>query len=108
MKLYMVDFKGPTKIPAAIEKKCNEILAKGALKAVNVCESQGGRLYVGLYIDESAEAKSACKVVRDRMQESIQSGVNKFLEQDVKLQFCNTTVSPKSNTLTTLLFYAQP
>lgn len=105
MKSFMADFKGATKIPAKIEQKINDILKKGGLKAVNVCESHGGRLYVTLYIDENAEPRTECKVFRHHIPEAHQDQINEFLAEKIKVKSCHQTISQMSNNLMTLILF---
>lgn len=105
MKAAFLDFKGPTKVPANIEEKLGEELSKGKLKAVNVCENQGGRLYVSIFIDEKESQNAMCKVFRDARPEKIKEDVSKLLSEGVTIKSTHYTVSTKSNQLMMLLFY---
>lgn len=105
MRSYIADFRGPTKTPKIIAEKMNEILQKGALKAVNVCESQAGRLFVKVLLDEKAEPNTKCAAFRHTQPEKLQEDVNKFLSGEVKLKASTLSVSSRSNNLMALLFF---
>ena len=105
MKSYMLDFKGASKVPANVEKRINDVLKKGGLKAANVCESQGGRLYVTLYVDENAKTKVECKMFRNHVLEHLQDEINGFLTEKIKMRICHQLVSTQSNNMIALMFF---
>jgi len=106
IQVSVTDFTRSEKSPRILEEELNLILAKGAFKSAQINESQSGRLYVSIYYQKDAPAKTKCKVFRDVSSQMLQDLENKFLsDEDVDLKMPMQVVASKSNVVFKILFY---